>query len=217
MQSEAKSKKQFVSEFRRSEIITAARSVFAQKGYLNATVDEIALAAGLAKGTIYVYFNSKEEIYTAAIENDLEILRQRTLQNIAAAGTVLEKISAYINSRFDYCEERRDFFRITYFEPAGPPTSPLLSKVRAREWLREPVNQLALAIQSDANYSGILPWQAEALAWAVADLTTGALQRRLGSTPATTARQDADFLIGMVYAALSNPSMPISEERTTLA
>lgn len=217
MQSEAKSKKQFVSEFRRSEIITAARSVFAQKGYSNATVDEIALAAGLAKGTIYVYFSSKEEIYTAAIENDLEILRERTLRNIAAAGTALEKIAAYINSRFDYCEEQRDFFRITYLEPAGPPTSPLLSKVRAREWLREPVSRLAQAIQSDTKYSEILPWQAEVLSWAVADLTTGALQRRLGSTPSTTARQDADFLIGLVYAAMSNPAMLISEERKTLA
>src|SRR5258708_31232672 len=111
MQSEPKSKKQFVSEFRRSEIITAARSVFAQKGYLNATVDEIALAAGLAKGTIYVYFSSKEEIYTAAIENDLEILRQRTLQNIPAAGTGLEKISAYINKPFDYRQTRRVLYR----------------------------------------------------------------------------------------------------------
>ena len=117
-----RSKKQVVSEFRQSEIITAARKVFAEKGYINTTVDEIAAVAALAKGTIYLYFESKEQIYNAVLANDLETLRL-TIEKIAAAGTALEKISAYINARFEYCEQRRDFFRMMYIEPSHSPVS----------------------------------------------------------------------------------------------
>ena len=194
-----KTKKQVVSEFRQSEIITAARKVFAEKGYIAATVDEIAALAGLAKGTIYVYFESKEQIYNAVLENDLDALRTLTLEKIAAAETAREKISAYVDARFKYCEERRDFFRIMYIEPSG---SPVLSKTKAREWLREPVRQLTAAIEAAISQNLIGPWPAEILAWTVADLTTGALQRRLSVTPTTTARQDADFLIEFIDAAL---------------
>lgn len=194
-----KTKKQVVSEFRQSEIIAAARNVFAEKGYIAATVDEIAALAALAKGTIYVYFDSKEQIYNAVLENDLDALRALTLEKIAAAETAKEKISAYVNARFKYCEERRDFFRIMYIEPSG---SPVLSKVKAREWLREPVRQLTAAIESAIAKKQIHAWPAETLAWTVADLTSGALQRRLSATPTTTARQDADFLIKFINAAL---------------
>jgi AcrR family transcriptional regulator len=199
----AKTKKQVVSEFRQSEIITAARKVFAEKGYIAATVDEIAALAALAKGTIYVYFESKEQIYNAVLENDLDALRTLTLEKIAAAETAREKISAYVDARFKYCEERRDFFRIMYIEPSG---SPVLSKAKAREWLREPVRQLTTAIESAIAQDLIRPWPAVVLAWTVADLTTGALQRRLSVTPTTTARQDADFLIEFIDAALRTPA-----------
>jgi hypothetical protein len=133
------------------------------------------------------------------MENDLDSLRALTLEKIAAAGTVREKVSAYINARFQYCEERRDFFRIMYIEPSS---SPVLSKAKAREWLREPVHQLTVAIETAIAEKQIRPWPAEILAWTVADLTTGALQRRLSTTPSTTAREDADFLIAFIDAAL---------------
>jgi AcrR family transcriptional regulator len=202
----AKSKKEVVSQFRQAEIITAARKVFAEKGYVAATVDEIAQRANLAKGTIYVYFDSKEQIYNAVMSDDLETLRRLTLEKIRSAKTALEKISAYVNARFDYCEERRDFFRIMYIEPAGP----VLSKAKAREWLREPVRLLTEAIQEDIAANNLRDWPAETLAWTVADLTTGALQRRLSSTPGTTAYQDSEFLIAFLNAALLTPSKKTS-------
>jgi AcrR family transcriptional regulator len=194
-----KLKKQVVSEFRQSEIITAARKVFAEKGYVASTVDEIAAQAAMAKGTVYLYFASKEQIYNAVLANDLETLLQLTLKKIAAAGTALEKISAYINARFDYCEERRDFFRIMFIEPFG---SPVLSKAKAREWLREPVRLLTAAIEDAISTNQIRRWPAEILAWTITDLTAGALQRRLATTPTTTAREDIDFLTDFIYAAL---------------
>lgn len=195
----AKSKKQVVSEFRQSEIITAARKVFAEKGYVAATVDEIAASASLAKGTIYLYFESKEQIYNAVLDDDLEALRRLTLEKIAAVETAPEKIAAYVNARFEYCEKRRDFFRIMYIEPSS---SPVLSKAKAREWLREPVHALTVAIESAIAGGQIRSWPADTFAWTVAELTTGALQRRLVTTPSTTPQEDIDFLMAFIHAAL---------------
>ncbi len=50
-------------EIRRKDIIDAAERVFFTKGYENASMDEVAKEAEFSKRTVYVYFNSKEQIY----------------------------------------------------------------------------------------------------------------------------------------------------------
>jgi hypothetical protein len=62
-----KTKKDVLLEFRTAEILDAARTVFAQRGFAGATIDAIALAAGVAKGTVYLYFESKRELFLASL------------------------------------------------------------------------------------------------------------------------------------------------------
>ncbi|HVB38785.1 MAG TPA: helix-turn-helix domain-containing protein, partial [Vicinamibacterales bacterium] len=62
---EGRTKQDVLSEFRCAEILTAARGVFARKGYQAATMDDIAGAAGVGKGTLYLYYRSKRDIYLA--------------------------------------------------------------------------------------------------------------------------------------------------------
>jgi AcrR family transcriptional regulator len=201
MHKAAKSKKDVVSEFRHSQIVSSARAVFARKGYQATTMDEIASAAGLAKGTLYLYFKSKEEVYSAAVENDRWILQQRTLERMAATNTLLEKIAAFVMTRFEYCEERREFFKIMFMEP-GVPAGPQAASVKRQDWLHEPVQQLTLAFKKASALGKIEPWPAELFAWSIADLTVSALQRRLSSVPKTTSKEDADFVIAFITAAL---------------
>jgi AcrR family transcriptional regulator len=67
-----RTKKEVVTEFRTAGILEAARKVFAKKGFSDATVDDIANAAGVAKGTIYLYYKSKRDVYFAALKFGLE-------------------------------------------------------------------------------------------------------------------------------------------------
>lgn len=53
---------------RRMEILSAATRVFARKGYAAARIEDVALEAGIAKGTVYIYFGSRAEILVAAFE-----------------------------------------------------------------------------------------------------------------------------------------------------
>ena len=63
----ARTKKDVVTEFRRAGILGAAYRVFADRGFEQATMAEIAGAAGVAKGTLYLYYPSKQDIYEAAM------------------------------------------------------------------------------------------------------------------------------------------------------
>jgi len=62
-------------ESKRERILRAAIDVFAQSGYFNARVSEIAKAAGVADGTIYLYFDSKEDLLNAIAQRGLRDLR----------------------------------------------------------------------------------------------------------------------------------------------
>jgi AcrR family transcriptional regulator len=69
-----------VSEERKAQIIQAATEVFSKQGLANTRMDDIAAAANLSKGTLYLYYKSKEELTTAIIEQiftpNLEYLQQ---------------------------------------------------------------------------------------------------------------------------------------------
>jgi TetR/AcrR family fatty acid metabolism transcriptional regulator len=59
---------------KRNLILESAEKVFLEKGYYNAKIDEIAQNAGIAKGTVYLYFKDKESIYISLIEKKLREL-----------------------------------------------------------------------------------------------------------------------------------------------
>jgi AcrR family transcriptional regulator len=53
----------------RSRIVAAARKTFVKKGYVKATIDEIISAAGVSRATLYLHFDSKYALLSAALEN----------------------------------------------------------------------------------------------------------------------------------------------------
>jgi AcrR family transcriptional regulator len=69
-------KKEVVTAFRTREILAAARRVMEQRGLEAMTMEEIALAAGVAKGTIYLYFQGKEDLIQALMSQAGEKLNQ---------------------------------------------------------------------------------------------------------------------------------------------
>jgi len=84
-------------EERRGEIIEAACHLFLSKGYDNSTMQDVMHHLGIAKGTIYHYFSSKEQLLEAVLEHvaEGEIARQREiLQNCSGNG--LERLKMLI-------------------------------------------------------------------------------------------------------------------------
>lgn len=87
---------------RRESIISAAEEVFAEKGYAAATVDEIAEKANISKGSVYNYFQSKQELFGKLFLNEVqegETFQEKLLQRNLSAR---EKFSLYM----EQCYER---------------------------------------------------------------------------------------------------------------
>ncbi|HEY3331589.1 MAG TPA: TetR/AcrR family transcriptional regulator [Capsulimonadaceae bacterium] len=59
---------------RRSDILEASKALFFTKGFRDTTIDDIARSTELARGTIYLYFENKEEIYATILEDGLDTL-----------------------------------------------------------------------------------------------------------------------------------------------
>ena len=193
-----KTKQQVVSEFRRTEIMNAARTVFARKGFAQGIIDEIAKEAGVAKGTVYLYFSSKKEIYRAVLDYDMDCLKQAVLKRIDNAGSLREKIRAFTLARLEHSDERRNFLAIMDTDPG----TLNFTRNQYRNWLKEPVLHLAAAIEDASRRGEIRDVSAERTAWAVVDLTRGAIQRRLIAGVNTTAEEEAEFLVDFVWTAL---------------
>jgi AcrR family transcriptional regulator len=203
-----KTKRQVVSEFRRAEIIDAARAVFASKGFSAASMDDVARQAGLAKGTLYLYFKSKLEVYRAVLKEDIDLLNEGTLQRMDAARTLHDKIRAVVSFRMEYCEQRRDFYRLLLAE-SGKLTAPPGHTMReVREWMRKPIMRVADAIQTAVDEGELKPADGkridpERISWSVADLTRGTIERRLLDDNRVPPEHDIDFIVEFIWSAIA--------------
>ena len=194
-----KTKQQIVGEFRRKEIVDAARSVFARKGFARGIVDEIAKEARVAKGTVYLYFQSKKEIYRAVLHDDMESLNRSTLERLDAATELRAKIGAFILVRLENAESKKEFFHIMDSDLGGV----LFTRKQYRDWLREPVLRLASAIEQASLRGEIRRVPYERVAWMIADMTRGTIQRRLLAQSEASPSEDVEFLCSFIWAALA--------------
>lgn len=112
---------------RREEILDAARRVFAARGFRGTTIADIAEDAGIALGTIYLYFSSKEEVFGA--------LQQRLMRLIADAAapprgyrTWEAAIRNRIGNVFEVCERNSDLVRLAFLNT--DPDSLIMARAR---------------------------------------------------------------------------------------
>jgi AcrR family transcriptional regulator len=99
-------------ENKRNNILRAARKLFFDRGFKSVTVDSIAAKAGVSKGSIYLYFDSKEEIYAQVLVTD-NIEHNKEIRNFAekdasAAELLMEFCQVYV----DYFLRDNELFRI---------------------------------------------------------------------------------------------------------
>jgi AcrR family transcriptional regulator len=122
-QEETRKRRSPSKDERRAQLLEAARSVFGSKGYHAATVDDITRAAGVAKGTFYLYFTEKRTIFYELITCFFELIteagksvgadevqtREDFFRRLEQAGHQLARIFA----------DNRDLVRLTYRESMG--------------------------------------------------------------------------------------------------
>ncbi len=142
----AKARKERERSARRHEIVHAARAVFAEKGFANATLEEIAERAGFGKGTVYNYFESKETLFSAAIADLLDdvtaIARDVSVMDLP----IREALTEYVKRMIAYYEANFDFCRMMMSEWVRPELEGVacpIGQIHARiQMVAEPLAQL---------------------------------------------------------------------------
>lgn len=89
--------------FRRKEIMDAAVKYFAEKGFNSTTLEEIAGSAEFGKGTLYNYFQGKEEIYKAIIDDVIENIEKIVKKADTNFESFTHFIENYTKELFEYC------------------------------------------------------------------------------------------------------------------
>ena len=108
--SEAPSKREQVREERRQQILDSALAVFSQKGFHASNVSDVAAHAGVSQGTIYWYFDSKEELFDAAIMGFFTGFGAEMLMVLHEGVTASEKLRALASSMDDLVVNAQQVF-----------------------------------------------------------------------------------------------------------
>ncbi|MCA9641590.1 MAG: TetR/AcrR family transcriptional regulator [Myxococcales bacterium] len=91
----------------------AAEQVFLERGLSGATMEEVASRAELSKGTLYLYFKSKDELYLATANRQLAEMVSRFEAALKAGGTGIEVLERLVRAQLEYAIENPDHARFS--------------------------------------------------------------------------------------------------------
>ena len=110
-------RKEREKEQRRKDIIDAAEKIFFKKGLNNSTMDEVAKEAELSKGTLYLYFKSKEEIHYAIKIRAFNILNKMFRESISEKKNGFENCMEIGKAYVDFVNKHSNYYKaIIHFE-----------------------------------------------------------------------------------------------------
>jgi AcrR family transcriptional regulator len=104
-------------EERRGDILAAAKTVFARKGYHGTTIAEIAKTAGLSYGSIYWYFDSKDALFHELMETEGQALRRHVTEALTTtptAGGPDAPFRAAVRATFEFFESDRALVKLLF-------------------------------------------------------------------------------------------------------
>lgn len=177
---------------RKTEILDTAKSLFLSKGYDKTTINDILKAIGIAKGTFYHYFKSKEEVMEAVvmrvIEQDMVIAREIAANTELSA---LDKIIQYLLAQLpNENDEKSDM--IEQF----PNVENALMKQRAMEGTLQHICPILAEIIEEGNEKGEFqtPFPLEAIQFLIAGIQTLLDERMMTPDEETMKRRIQSFI-----------------------
>ena len=204
MPTSLKTKKDVVAEFRTSGILEAARRVFAARGFHEATVEDIAEAAGVAKGTVYLYYESKRDLYFAALKFGISQMYSSLLQELEKVTTPEEKLKALISAKLSYFDENRDFFKIYYSELGNiPSTHPGGIDKEFKALYQDQARLVEAILREGMRKKVVRNIRIEQAAFAISDIIRGVVTHRILGWSKSKLNQDVDFIFDMIWKGIS--------------
>jgi AcrR family transcriptional regulator len=104
--------KDVIRDFRRDQIIDVARRLFGERGSVDVSMDEIAGQAGVARSTVYVYFENRDELLRACLKQIHHQLTEAISKAWDLAITPMERLEALLLGIFEQLDQNPAFIRL---------------------------------------------------------------------------------------------------------
>ena len=198
-----RTRQQVIADFRTADILEAARSIFASRGYSEATVEDIAQAAGVAKGTVYLYYPSKADVYWAALKDGIQALHKKLKTEMARPGTVQEKVQRYIRVKVEYFYDNHNFFKIYFSEFGHAFVHPAALQKEFTDLYRKQAALLRTVLEEGVRSKVLRKIHTDATAYAISDLTRSVITHKLLKWSHRKIQDDIEFVFDLIWKGIA--------------
>ena len=174
----------------RQRILESARGVFFRDGFMDANLDEVAAGAGVAKGTLYRYFENKAELYVAVLSVNGDVFEQKMRETIEPSLPPAEQVRRMSRFYIEHWTAHREYFQIFWALENEPVIGELPDAVVAQVtalW-EQCLVLLAEVLERgarDGDFVAHDSWEVANILWALAN---GLIQREQAQAPRSLRR-----------------------------
>jgi len=200
------SKEELVRDFRSREILEAARRVVAHNGFQGVTIDRVAEEARIAKGTVYLYFHTKEELLKAAVEQGMVNFTNQIRAEVEEVTQPLEKLCRLVEASLELSDSQRDFFKMLLLERnflAAAPNHPEATQML--DLYLGHIDFIASVLRQAVEAGMLRSHNVEACAFALNEAIRGCFQQRTLGLTSRTASEDATILLDIFFHGVLDP------------
>ena len=195
-----KSKEEVVQEFRVQTIQDATMRVISRKGMAAATIQEIADEAGVAKGTIYLYFRDREELVEKTFESAMAQLFEKVDAAINSNEKFEQKIRAIMAAKIAFFSANREFFRlyISLRVPEGTAQAQRRQRQHCQPRYQTRTQQFADILKQAMDRGEIRQVDPYRLALFIIEGSTAIIFERLNESSSPDEQADVDFITSFI-------------------
>ncbi|MFP3940178.1 MAG: TetR/AcrR family transcriptional regulator [Acidobacteriota bacterium] len=183
-------------EIMRSEILAAAVNLIRREGLEAMTVEGVADAAGVAKGTVYLYFETKQVLVESSIAAILDPLVAEVTGVLESEAPPEERLRGMVEANLRFFDEHRELFRVFVHGRYAPATQTARSRDAHYRVVLEHVTRVMREGIESGRFRSFDP---EAVATIWLEGLTALILRRLQAAPPDPLEEDVDLLTGLLF------------------
>lgn len=172
-------------------IMEAAIKEISEKGYIGATMDGIAIKAGVAKGTLYYHFNTKEDLFNYIIKEGMHIIKEDTERAVSNEHSIINKFKQLCFIQLKIIYDNRDFFRVIMSQLWGVE----LRQTELRNVVKEYIDYIEKYIKQAINEKVIVVEDSHLMAYAFFGIMTSITVYELLNNKKINSIEDAEKII----------------------
>ena len=188
---------------RRQSIIQAAAALFAKVGFNDCEMQRVASRLRIAKGTLYLYYESKRDIYIAALKFGIEQMYSMVAEKLSAVSAPEDKLRTLIAVKLAYFDDNRDFFKIYYSELGNLCIHPGTIDNEFKMLYLESAKVVESILKEGARKKVIRSVRTEQAAFAISDIIRSVVTHRVLGWSKSKISQDVDFIFDLIWKGIA--------------